>query len=147
MEAWIIRCVGALALIATPLFTWSQAASSAPRLAVYHVQDSREQATRTFMYLLNHLSEDREVRITVIGHAGGVDFMLKGAMDRNEAEYEPAILELQKTGRVSFVACGLTLGSRDIRADQLVPGVQLVPSGVARIAQLQQVGGAAYLRP
>lgn len=146
------QCLARLAT--TPLWALGlgaplAATASAGRggLTVYHVQNSNEQAVRCLLYVNNHIVTDRQAEVQIVGHAGGVDFMLIGAATADGVDYETAIRDLQKSGRVEFVVCALTLVSRSLRADALVPGVRQVPSGVAHIATLQQQRQAAYIRP
>ena len=57
------------------------------------------------------------------------------------------IVEDLKAQGVSFEVCRITLRNRKLEENQFIPEVQYVPSGVARIAQLQQKEGYAYIKP
>lgn len=72
MKAWL-----ALALfLATSALAQGQ---QQPVRAVYHFSEGREQASRGLEYLRNHLETDPSAQIVVVGHAAGVDFLMKGA--------------------------------------------------------------------
>ncbi len=122
-------------------------ASSTAVSTVYHVQEGGGQVQRMFMLVLNHLGTDPHARIIVVAHLSGIEFLRKDAVDHQGAEYEPAIRELHKSGRVRFLVCGITLASQGLSGEQLVPEAEVVKSGVVEIARLQVVEHAAYLRP
>jgi intracellular sulfur oxidation DsrE/DsrF family protein len=82
----------------------------------------------------------------VVAHARGVDYLMKGAKDRNGNPYDAAVEQLVNEG-VRFDVCEITLRNRDLKRDQFIPEALFVPSGVAEIARLQQREGYAYLRP
>jgi intracellular sulfur oxidation DsrE/DsrF family protein len=83
---------------------------------VYHVSDTATQALAGLRNVKNHLDTDPAARISVVTHANGVDFLMQDAMDRNGNPYE------------------------------IIAEAGFTPSGVVRIAKLQQQG-AAYIRP
>jgi uncharacterized protein len=113
---------------------------------VYHFSAGLEQASAGLEYIRNHLEVDPKARITVVAHAAGVDFLLKGAKTARGNEYRQMVEDLDLQG-VQFRVCEITLRERNLRREQFLPEVRFVPSGVAEIVRLQQREGYAYLRP
>jgi len=113
---------------------------------VYHFNEGLEQASNGLRNVRNHLDVNPKARIVVVAHARGVDFLMKGAKDRDGNPYETAVEQLKLRG-VRFDVCEITLRSRKLSKDQFVPEVTYVPSGVAEITRLQQREGYAYLKP
>ncbi len=87
-----------------------------------------------------------KAQIVVVAHARGVDYLMKGAKDKNGNPYETAVEQLKMQG-VRFDVCEITLRNRSLTREQFIADAEFVPSGVAEIARLQQREGYAYLRP
>ena len=81
-----------------------------------------------------------------MAHARGVDFLMKGAKDKNGNKYEDLVEQLTERG-VQFDVCEITLRNRKLAKQQFIADVKYVPSGVAEITRLQQREGYAYLKP
>ena len=113
---------------------------------VYHLNDGLAQASNGLRNINNHLEVNPNARIIVVTHAQGVDFLMKGARDRNGNKYEDLVEQLTQRG-VQFDVCEITLRNRQLRKDQFIADVVYVPSGVAEITRLQQKEGFAYLKP
>ncbi len=113
---------------------------------VYHVSDGIDQATAALRNIRNHLSADPSVKISVVTHSNGIDFLLDGAKDKNGNLFEPNVQELVKMG-VDFRVCKITLERRMIDPKRVIEEAKLVPSGVAEVARLQAKEGYVYLRP
>jgi len=143
----VSRFLLALALLGMLFGPIRAAAADKETRVVYHVGDAAEQATRTLLFVNNHLSADPNVKIVVVAQSAGIDFLLKKAVDKNGVEYEPAIKELVKSGRVEFRICNVSLMSRHVPADGRIPEATVVDSGVREIARLQAQEGYAYIRP
>ncbi|HZM35806.1 MAG TPA: DsrE family protein [Burkholderiales bacterium] len=122
------------------------ASAAAGAQVVYHMSEGNEQASRALQYLRNHLEADPDAKIVVVGHAAGVDFLVKGAKTAKGNEYRDAVADLQLAG-VRFSVCEITLRERGMKREQFLPEVEFVPSGVAEISRLQQREGYAYLKP
>ncbi|WP_394514345.1 DsrE family protein [Roseateles sp. DXS20W] len=135
-----LLCVG-LALGLCPL----QAA--AQTRALYHVGEGDEQAKRALLFINNHLQSDPAAEIALVAHADGVQFLLHKAGSETSADFAKAVSALLKTGRVKFMACGITLANRGIDAKNLFEGVAVVRSGVLTLADLQNSRQFAYIRP
>lgn len=113
---------------------------------VYHFSEGLEQASNGLRNVRNHLSVNPKARIVVVAHSRGVDFLMKGAKDRDGNPYETAVEQLKLKG-VRFDVCEITLRSRKLSKDQFIAEATYVPSGVAEITRLQQREGYAYLKP
>lgn len=111
---------------------------------VYHVATS-DNAGAALRNLANHLEASPEVKVVVVAHNDGVDFLLRGARDESGRFYESAVGKFRERG-VEFRVCNNTLVRRNIDATQVIPGAALVPSGIAEISRLQSQEGYAYMR-
>ena len=117
-----------------------------PDKVVYHLNSGLEQASDGLRNIRNHLEVNPKAQIVVVAHALGVDYLMKGAKDRNGNPYDAAVEQLVNEG-VRFDVCEITLRNRKLSRDQFIPEALFVPSGVAEITRLQQREGYAYLRP
>ncbi len=115
----------------------------APRV-VYHISNG-ETAGAALRNLRNHLQASPAVKVVVVAHNSGVDFLLSGARDETGAEFAPLVREFGRRG-VEFRVCYNTLERRGIGPAQVVPGATVVPSGIAEIGRLQTTEGYAYMR-
>ena len=113
---------------------------------VYHFSEGLEQAGNGLRYMLNELEVDPDAKIVAVAHAAGVDFLLKGARDKNGNKYEDRVERLALSG-VQFEVCEITLRERRLSKAQFIDYATFVPSGVAEIVRLQQREGYAYLKP
>lgn len=120
--------------------------ASEPVKVIYHLSDGIDQATRAMANIRNHLRAEPDVKIVVVVNGEGIRFLLAGAKERNGRPFDAAVAALIEQG-VEFRACNNTLTAHAIPASALLPGVKLVPSGVAEVARLQAREGFVYLRP
>lgn len=139
----LLRNIGKLLLAASlvpVLLSWSATSSAESVGVVYHIDDAAN--GRFALHLAkDHLSINPDMQI-----AAGVDFLLKGAEDRNGRPYEPDVQSLLEKG-VHFSVCSATLGFRDIEKGQVLDGVKLVPSGTYEIIRWQLEEDFVYLKP
>lgn len=138
-RTWIAAALAATALTAA-------AAPGDPVKVVYHVNENLEQATSAIRNIRNHLSADPKVKIVVVAHAGGINFLLRDAKDKNGNPYEVAVQDLTSKG-VEFRLCNFTLQARNIDPKMVIEEAKIVPSGVAEVSRLQVQDGYAYLKP
>ena len=117
-----------------------------PDKVVYHLNEGLAQATNGLRNVRNHLEVNPKAQITVVAHALGVDYLMKGKKDTNGNPYEAIVQDLKSQG-VKFDVCEITLRNRSLSKDLFIDEVEYVPSGVAEIARLQTREGFAYLRP
>mgnify|MGYP002631028812 CR=1 FL=1 len=113
---------------------------------VYHLSEGLPQASRAIGNIRNHLNADPKVRIVVVSHGLGIDFLLAGATNATNQPFAGSISDLVNKG-VEFRVCNNTLVSRQISSDKLVMEAKVVPSGVAEVANLQANEKFVYLRP
>jgi len=113
---------------------------------VYHFSEGLAQASNGLRNIGNHLEVNPNAKIVVVSHALGVDFLMKGAKDKNGAKYEDLVERLKIRG-VQFDVCQITLRNRKLTKDQFIADATYVPSGVAEVTRLQQREGYAYLKP
>jgi hypothetical protein len=119
--------------------------ASAQDKVVYHINDTASQALAALRNIRNHLDTDPSAKITVVTHAFGVDFLMEGMKDRNEAPFAATVAALANRG-VKFEICEITLQNRNLKKEQFIQEASFTPSGVVRITKLQ-LGGHAYLKP
>jgi intracellular sulfur oxidation DsrE/DsrF family protein len=117
-----------------------------PIRVVYHMNEGIEHAPQALRNVRNHLSVDPKAKIVFVSHASGIDFLMKGAKDKNGNPFEVTVQDLESQG-VEFRVCEITLKSRNIQKSQLIDDVKYVPSGVAEVTRLQIEEGYAYLKP
>ena len=117
-----------------------------PDKVVYHLNSGLEQAADGLRNIRNHLEVNPKAHIVVVAHARGVDYLMKGAKDKNGNPFDAAVEQLQNEG-VQFDVCEITLRNRQLKKEQFIPDVVFVPSGVAEITRLQVREHYAYLKP
>jgi intracellular sulfur oxidation DsrE/DsrF family protein len=122
------------------------AAPGDPVKVVYHMNEGVERAPQMLRNIRNHLNADPKVKIVVVSHAAGVNFLLRDAKDANGNPFEVAVQDLVSKG-VEFRLCEYTLKSRNIDPKQAIEEAKLIPSGVAEVGRLQFQEGSAYLKP
>ena len=152
---WLARmlrspfALAAPGIVALLLAVWLFFAISAHRptdgpRVVYHISNS-ETATAALRNLSNHLGATPGIKVVVVAHNNGVDFLLSGARDESGQPFATAIREFGRRG-VEFRVCSNTLERRGIAAGNVIPEALVVPSGIAEIGRLQSQEGYAYLR-
>jgi uncharacterized protein len=119
------------------------AASSHPKV-VFQINQAGDGPT-VLRFVTNYLIAEPTAEVVVVGYAGGVDFMLKGAKDAAGKPYAPQLQALSDQG-VRFRACNNTLKSRNLKADEVASTVSVVPGAVNEIIRLQTREGFAYFR-
>jgi intracellular sulfur oxidation DsrE/DsrF family protein len=135
-----------LAALAAVLLAGCAAMGGKQDKVIYHINEGMAQASNGLRNIGNHLEVNPDAKIVVVTHALGVDFLMKGAKDKNGAKYEDLVERLKQRG-VQFDVCEITLRNRKLAKDQFIEYVTWVPSGVAEVSRLQQREGYAYLKP
>ncbi len=113
---------------------------------VYHLSEGIPQASRAIGNIRNHIAADPTVKIVVVTHGAGIDFLLDGAVNAKGQTFAGDIGDLAGRG-VEFRVCNNTLTSRNISKDKVAMEAKIVPSGVAETANLQAKEGFVYIRP
>ena len=124
----------------------SAVAADEPVKVVYHMNEGIPQASRAMANIRFHMAADPDVKIVVVAHGLGIDFLLKDAVNQVEQPFAPAVAELAAKG-VEFRVCNTTLKTRKLDASNVIAQAKVVPSGVAETANLQAKQGFVYLRP
>ncbi len=113
---------------------------------VYHLSEGIPQASRAIGNIRNHLAADPTVKIVVVAHGLGIDFLLDGATNQMDQPFAGGVSDLVNKG-VEFRVCNNTLMARKISPDKLLMEAKVVPAGVSEVAALQAKQGFVYLRP
>jgi hypothetical protein len=124
----------------------ASAAPGQPIKVVYHMNEGIEHAPQAIRNIRNHLNADPTVKIVVVAHAAGINFLMRDTKDANGNPFEVAVQDLVSKG-VEFRVCEFTLKSRNIDKKQMIDEVKYVPSGVAEVGRLQAQEGYVYLKP
>ena len=136
------------ALFVAFLLSISTAAFAQSDNVVYHIDNSATQATKGLRNIRNHLDVAPDTKIVVVTHANGVDFLMEGAKDAKNANIDyAALVSALKSRGVKFEVCEITLRNRKLNKDQFILDAEFTPSGVVRLAQLQNREGFAYIKP
>jgi intracellular sulfur oxidation DsrE/DsrF family protein len=138
---------GGAAAAGTAATTASAAAATAaePIRAVYHINEI-DKARGLLANVRNHLRDDPSTQIVVIANGGGIDFLLKDAVDKSGVEFAPALQELQAKG-VKFLVCRNTLTARNLTDANVGEFAGVVQAAVGEIARLQARQGYVYIKP
>ena len=122
--------------------------ASAQDKVVYHIDNAETQATKGLRNVRNHLDVAPDTKIVVVTHANGVDFLMEGAKDKANPNFNYAALvsDLKARG-VKFEVCEITLKNRNLNKTLFILDADFTPSGVVRIGQLQSREKFAYIKP
>ena len=123
----------------------SAAAVQEPIRVVYHINEI-DKARGLLANVRNHLRDDPTAKIVVIANGGGIDFLLKDAVDKGGMQFAPALEELVRQG-VSFKVCRNSLSSRKLTDAAVAEEAGVVQAAVAEIARLQAREGYVYIKP
>ncbi len=132
-------------LIATAVLVAAAGAAWAQDKVVYHFDNAAAQGLKGLRNMRNHLDVDPTAKLTAVAHAEGIDMLLEGAKAANGTEYAPLIGALKARG-VVFEICEITLRNRNLKKEAFIQEADFTPSGVVRVAKLQQQG-ASYIKP
>ena len=136
-----LQVITAALLVFTSVFAHAQDIK-----VVYHVNTDVNTASAILGNVRNHLNADPKVKITVVTHGPGIDFLLEGAKDNKGREFSVMVADLAGKG-VHFRVCNNTLMTRNIDPSKVSMEAKIVPSGVAEVARLQAKEGYVYLKP
>jgi intracellular sulfur oxidation DsrE/DsrF family protein len=122
-----------------------QSAAVEPIRAVYHINEI-DKARGLLANVRNHLRDDPATQIVVVANGGGIDFLLRDAVDKAGVEFAPALQDLQAKG-VKFLVCRNTLTSRQLTDANVTELAGVVQAAVGEIARLQARQGYVYIKP
>lgn len=110
--------------------------------AVFHLSSDDHRVHSRIVNGVENLLDDGEVEVDEVAlvATGGGAQLLTGASGQ-----EATIENLRERG-VAFKQCANSLDGLDADEDDLIDGVELVPTGVGELTRLQSEG-YAYLRP
>jgi intracellular sulfur oxidation DsrE/DsrF family protein len=122
------------------------ATTEPPVKVVYDVSEGLEQASRALANVRNELRAEPNSKIVVVTHGEGIKFLLDGAVDSRNRQFEAIVSALASQG-VEFRVCNNTLNAFSIPTSKVILEAKVVPSGVAEVARLQSREGYAYIHP
>jgi intracellular sulfur oxidation DsrE/DsrF family protein len=113
---------------------------------VYHFNDLNW-GYRGLRNIKNHLNAlgDENVEIVAVFHSGGGFIVVDGKKDKKGHEFGSTIQALANRG-VKFLLCANTVRGKKIPKDKINLNVDIVPSGVAEVAELEEKG-YVYIKP
>jgi intracellular sulfur oxidation DsrE/DsrF family protein len=171
--AWLLTglltllVLAAAALSSAPAQAQAQAQAQAPARAqvarvVYHADFSDPRRFSSMLtsinFMVTHYTNemiDFDVRVVFNSHGirfltddplTGTPFAADAALVQQRDNLRGRLLALHQVHRVKLELCEITRAQVNLDRAKLYPGVELVPSGVVRIAQLQNELGFAYLK-
>ena len=119
---------------------------------VYHVNNIHT-ATGALRNAKNHLNAvgDKNVEMIVVTHSSGAFALVDGAMGKKSKKtgkvynFNDVIAGLANRG-VKFQICANTIRGKKIAKSKINENAEIIPSGVAHVAHLQQKG-YIYVKP
>ena len=119
---------------------------------VYHVNNVHT-ATGALRNAKNHLNAvgDKNIDMVVVTHSSGAFAMVDGSMGKKNKKtgkvynFNDTIASLANRG-VKFTICANTIRGKKINKNKINENVEIIPSGVAHVAHLQQKG-YLYVKP
>ena len=119
---------------------------------VYHINNVHT-ATGALRNVKNHLNAlgDENVEIIVVTHSSGAFALVDGAMGKKNPKngkgynFNDTIASLANRG-VKFQMCANTIRGKKIDKNKINSYAEIIPSGVAQVAHLQQ-RGYLYVKP
>ena len=119
---------------------------------VYHVNNVHS-ADGAFRNIKNHLNAlgDENIEVIVVTHSSGAFSLVDGAMGQKDKKtgeaynFTDTIAKLANRG-VKFTICANTIRGKKIDKNKINEYAEIVPSGVAEVAYLQQKG-YLYVKP
>jgi intracellular sulfur oxidation DsrE/DsrF family protein len=118
---------------------------------VYHINNIHT-ATGALRNVKNHLNAvgDENIDLIVVTHSSGAFAMVDGSMGKKNKKgkvynFNDTIASLANRG-VKFTICANTIRGKKINKNLINENVEVIPSGVAEVAFLQQKG-YMYVKP
>ena len=145
-----------LAAVMGLAFTSAQAGSAKngynKQKVVYHINNIHT-ATGALRNVKNHLNAlgDENIEVIVVTHSSGAFAMVDGSMGKKNKKtgkvynFNDTIASLANRG-VKFQICANTIRGKKIDKNKISEYAEVIPSGVAQVADLQQKG-YLYVKP
>ena len=118
---------------------------------VYHINNVHD-STGALRNVNNHLNAvgEENIELIVVTHSSGAFSLVDGANGKTDSKGKPYNFTDQVAGLanrgVKFEICGVTLKRLNIDSAKINENADIVPSGVAQVAHLQQEG-YLYVKP
>lgn len=158
MKKGIIIAATLFSMVATTAFAAGPAKDGSAKngylkqKVVYHINNIHT-ATGALRNVKNHLNAlgDKNVEIIVVTHSSGAFAMVDGAMGKKSKKtgkvynFNDIIATLANRG-VKFTICANTIRGKKINKNLINEHAEVIPSGVAEVAFLQQKG-YLYVKP
>ncbi len=154
----LVVATALLSLVATTAFAAGPAKNGKAKngylksKVVYHVNNIHT-ATGAFRNAKNHLNAvgDKNIEMIVVTHSSGAFALVDGAMGKKNKKtgkvynFTDQIAGLANRG-VKFTICANTIRGKKINKNLINENAEIIPSGVAEVAFLQQKG-YMYVKP
>ena len=153
----LLVLMASLVLVAAPRVAGAEEAR-----VVYHADFSDPRRFSAMLTSINNMVVhydnsfiDHDVRIVFVSHGvrfvtddplAGTPFAEDEALREERANLRGRLLSLNTLHNVRLELCDITRGAVNLAEDGLYDAVEVVPSGVVRIAQLQNEEGFAYIK-
>jgi len=158
MKKGIVVASALLSLVATSAFAAGPAKDGSAKngylksKVVYHINNIHT-ATGALRNVKNHLNAvgDENIELIVVTHSSGAFAMVDGAMGKKNKKtgkpykFADTIASLANRG-VKFTICANTIRGKKINKNLINENAEVIPSGVAEVAFLQQKG-YMYVKP
>lgn len=158
MKKGIVIVATLLSMVATTAFAAGPAHDGTAKngymksKVVYHVNDIHT-AMGALRNVKNHLNAvgDENIELIVVTHSSGAFAMVDGSMGKTDKKtgkvynFSDTIASLANRG-VKFQICANTIRGKKIDKNKINENVEIIPSGVAEVAFLQQKG-YVYVKP
>ena len=148
MRTLLVSLFAALLTLGSTTVTASESTGYGKQKVVYHINyDDPKRQKGALRNIQNHINAvgKENLDLRVVMHGNGLSLLMRANEDMN---FQSTVLNLKQQG-IGFKVCENTLKGRKINYEtQLfeVDKSDIVPSGVAEIAHLQQQG-YAYVKP
>jgi len=118
---------------------------------VYHINNIHT-ATGGLRNAKNHLNAvgDKNIDMIVVTHSSGAFLLVEGSMGKKNKKgkvynFNDTVAGLANRG-VKFQICANTIRGKKINKNRINENAEIIPSGVAQVAHLQQ-RGYLYVKP
>ena len=151
-----------LLLMASVLVAAPRIAGAEEARVVYHADFSDPRRFSAMLTSINNMVVhydnnfiDHDVRIVFVSHGvrfvtddplAGTPFAEDASLREQRENLRGRLLSLNTLHNVRLELCDITRGAVNLAEDALYDAVDLVPSGVVRIAELQNEEGFAYIK-
>jgi len=146
LNAFVGTCLLALSAVAAAEDARPAKNGYMQQKVVYHV-NNLDTAFGALRNVKNHLNAvgDENIEVVVVTHSSGALALVDGQEDAKGNRFEESIQALANRG-VKFQICANTIRGKKIDKSKINLNAEVVPSGVAHVAHLQQQG-YLYVKP